>query len=340
MVAGPRRDTTQKTARGALGAKTWERVKALARAREASAISGRARASAALRDTAIVVLLGEAGLRNEELLSCAVMTCSPAAPTARARGCAFTARAPSSGSSHYAPKPSTRSRAGNAPVPPSSSRTHCCSPVSDVGAPWARFRRPAARSPGKALTAIVKPIMLAAGIDERLANLHVLRHRRAAAASSPNSSTSWLTPAPRPPASTSTTPPTRSSGPCCVTTAAQVSSPSTNADDATVLDLRARHDRAGSGGVLGRRPRRDAGQRRREFGRACPASPWNALPQACRPGSGASLPPRRRLHRRSRRRVRRRLLLARLPRASPPRTTQLGVVDIEARSQRTTRPRA
>ncbi len=176
MVAGPRHATGDAETRDTLDLETWKRVKQLARAREACAATGRASRAAAVRDTAIVVLLGEAGLRNEELRQLR-------------RDDVFVRRSDGT-------RPWLRVRGKGAKLRDFPLRTE----TIDALTRWERHRPPelfddslllprlgrrradgsfpdaGGALSGKALTAIVKPIMRAAGVDEELCHSHVLRH--------------------------------------------------------------------------------------------------------------------------------------------------------------------
>ena len=176
MVAGPRRIVGEATERDALDEQTWRRVKQLARGREAGAAPGRASRAAALRDTAIIVVLGEAGLRNEELRQLR-------------RDDVFARRSDGT-------RPWLRVRGKGAKLREFPLRTEAvdaltrweharpCELADDpLLLPRLGRRRAAGGFPdaggelsGKALTAIVKPVMQAAGVGEELCHPHVLRH--------------------------------------------------------------------------------------------------------------------------------------------------------------------
>ncbi|MDQ3721510.1 MAG: tyrosine-type recombinase/integrase [Actinomycetota bacterium] len=176
MVAGPRRDTTQETARDALDRRTWERVKHLARAREAGAASGRASHAAALRDTAIVMLLGEAGLRNEELRQLRredvlVRRSDGTRPWLRVHGKGakqrqFPLRTEAIDALTRWERARPAELAEDPLLLPRLGRRRVDGTFPEAGGALS----------GKALTAIVKPIMIAAGVTEHLAHPHVLRH--------------------------------------------------------------------------------------------------------------------------------------------------------------------
>ncbi len=68
------RGASTNRSRDALDAATWKRVKAQARARLAQGPDGRTSPEAAARDLALLLVLGEMGLRSEEARLLTVLT--------------------------------------------------------------------------------------------------------------------------------------------------------------------------------------------------------------------------------------------------------------------------
>jgi integrase/recombinase XerD len=162
--------------RDALDEQTWRPVRELARARRVRSARSRTSPGAAARDYALILVLGDIGLRSEEARSLEVASIK----TKRADG----------------RKPWLRVRGKGAkqrelPIP---------TDVADALLVWERARPPeladdpllfprlgrqrrdgrfpdaGGRLSGQALSDIVKPIMLAAGVPAELAHPHVLRH--------------------------------------------------------------------------------------------------------------------------------------------------------------------
>lgn len=155
---------------------TWKRVKQLAHGRERT--TGRARASrtAAIRDTAIVVCLGELGLRNEELRAARLEDL-------------FAKR--SDGTPPVAASPRQGRQAAGVPLATEAIdaltrwERHRPSELADDPLLFPRLGRQrvdgsfpdaGGQLTGNGLTAIVKPVMQAAGVPDALAHPHVLRY--------------------------------------------------------------------------------------------------------------------------------------------------------------------
>ena len=165
--------------------KTWERAKAITRARLSAAPHNRATRIAALRDLCLILLLGEQGLRSEEARAArheAIFTRGPAGsrPWLRINGkgarlrelplATETAEALAEWE-HERPAeldhdPLLLPRLGR----PRHER------ANSWDQPQLSFPRARGQLSGQGLSDIVKPIMLAAGVPAELAHPHVLRH--------------------------------------------------------------------------------------------------------------------------------------------------------------------
>ena len=176
MVAGPRPAKGDGQTRDALEADVWKRVKQVARGREAGAASGRASRAAAVRDTAVVVLLGEAGLRNEELRRLRrddvfARHSDGTRPWLRVHGKGskrrdFPLRAEAVDALTRWERARPRELEDEPLLLPRLGRRRVDGAFPDAGGQLS----------GKGLTAIVKPIMRAAGVPDELCHPHVLRH--------------------------------------------------------------------------------------------------------------------------------------------------------------------
>ena len=176
MVAGPRHLGGDAGMRDSLDELTWRRVKQIARGRQASDAAGRTSHAAAVRDTAIIVLLGEAGLRNEELRHARrddifVRRSDATRPWLRVRGKGAKLREfPMRTETIDALTRWERARPGElADDPlllPRLGRRRVDGSFPDAGGMLS----------GKGLTVIVKPIMQAAGVPDELCHPHALRH--------------------------------------------------------------------------------------------------------------------------------------------------------------------
>ena len=184
LVEGTALDDRERT-RDALDRDTWERVKAIARARLNASPRNRATRIAALRDLCLILLLGDQGLRSEEARS--------------ARFDAIFIRG-SAGSRPWLRVTGKGSKLRELPL-----ATETAEALADweanrpaeldedpvllprLGRPrheqanrWDRsqltFPRAGGQLSGQGLSDIVKPLMLAAGVAPELAHPHVLRH--------------------------------------------------------------------------------------------------------------------------------------------------------------------
>jgi integrase/recombinase XerD len=164
--------------REALDEATWRRVKDAARARLAQGPKGRSSRAAALRDLAIILMLGGMGLRSEEVRMVRTSSIGPKR---------------SDGLTPWLTVHGKGDKTRELPIP-----TEVADAVLDwltvrqqiVGSDGILFARlgrerrdgtfpdaqPDARLSSAALREIVGPIMLAAGVPAQLAHPHVLRH--------------------------------------------------------------------------------------------------------------------------------------------------------------------
>lgn len=174
VEATPLRDGTAH--REALDELTWRRVKEIARARLVRSPRARGSRPAAARDYALILVLGQMGLRSEEARSLEVSAVRPK----RADGLRPWLRVQGKGA-----------KVRELPIP---------TEVSEALLGWERerpgelahdplllprlgrrrrdgsFPDAGGRLSGQALSEIAKPIMLAAGVPAELAHPHVLRH--------------------------------------------------------------------------------------------------------------------------------------------------------------------
>ncbi len=187
MIEGSRTGA-QPRRRDALDAMTWKRVKDVARARLHQGPRGRTSTAAAHRDLALILVLGEMGLRSEEAR---VLTTSSIAPKR------------SDGLTPWLTVHGKGAKTRELPIPPE---------VADTLLAWLGHRERILPGPGillprlgrqradgsfpdagasvdergatiddgrlsaRALRDIVRPVMLAAGVPAGLAHPHVLRH--------------------------------------------------------------------------------------------------------------------------------------------------------------------
>ena len=170
----PRAERDQPAAPKALSAAQYERLIREAKARIADD------PLAGARDLAIVLVLGDAGLRCEELASSSDAT---SCPRARAPCCApwtcDTARAIASGASSSAPTRPARSCAGTASAPAPSARppmTRRCSSRSGAAAATAPTRASAAAAGRRCSPTLLKRLGAAAELPDELRHPHALRH--------------------------------------------------------------------------------------------------------------------------------------------------------------------
>jgi len=176
LVAGPRHFRGDGRCREALDEATWKRVKQLARGRERT--TGRARTSrtAAIRDTAIVVCLGELGLRNEELRAARLedlfaKRSDGTRPWLQVRGKGAKLREfPLATEAIDALTWWERHR------PPELAEDPLLFPRLGRQRVDGSFPDAGGQLTGNGLAAIVKPLMQAAGVPAELAHPHVLRH--------------------------------------------------------------------------------------------------------------------------------------------------------------------
>jgi integrase len=184
LVEGTALDDRERT-RDALDRETWERVKAIARARLNAPPRNRATRIAALRDLCLVLLLGEQGLRSEEARSArcdAIFTRGSAGtrPWLRVTGKGSKLR--------ELPLATETAEAladweANRPVelvddpvllPRLGRPRH--ERVNGWDGPQTTLPRAGGQLSGQGLSDVVKPLMLAAGVPADLAHPHVLRH--------------------------------------------------------------------------------------------------------------------------------------------------------------------
>jgi site-specific recombinase XerD len=187
MIEGSR-GGAQPRRHDALDAATWKRVKDAARARLHQGPRGRTSKAAAHRDLALILVLGEMGLRSEE---------------ARVLGTGSIAPKRSDGLTPWLTVQGKGAKTRHLPVPPEVAEAllawldHRVRVLPDPGILLPRLGRERAdgsfpeagarvdehgdaiddgRLSARALRDIVRPVMLAAGVPAALAHPHVLRH--------------------------------------------------------------------------------------------------------------------------------------------------------------------
>jgi integrase len=184
LVEGTGLDERERT-RDALDRETWERVKAIARARLSSSPRSRATRIAALRDLCLVLLLGEQGLRSEEARSArsdAIFTRGPAGsrPWLRIIG-----KGSKLGEVPLATETAEALAAWEAERPAELHDDPLLLPrlgrprheqANSWDAAQLTLPRAGGRLSGQGLSDIVKPLMLGAGVPAELAHPHLLRH--------------------------------------------------------------------------------------------------------------------------------------------------------------------
>ncbi|HEY2201281.1 MAG TPA: tyrosine-type recombinase/integrase [Solirubrobacteraceae bacterium] len=187
MIEGSR-GPTQPRRRDALDAATWKRVKDAARARLRQGPSGRTSKAAAHRDLALILVLGEMGLRSEEAR---LLTTSSIAPK-RADGLTPWLTVHGKGAkTRELPMPlevadallawleqRERIAPGSGVLFPRLGRQRTDGSFPDAGARVDEHGRTVddGRLSPHALRDIVRPVMLGAGVPAELAHPHVLRH--------------------------------------------------------------------------------------------------------------------------------------------------------------------
>jgi site-specific recombinase XerD len=184
LVEGNAIDDRERT-RESLDAETWQRVKALARARLSAAPRARATRPAALRDLCVLLLLGEQGLRSDEARSARSDAIFRRGPVGSRRWLRVTGKGSKIRELPLATETAEALAAWEAERPAELADEPLLLPrlgrprlerANDWDELRPRFPRAGGKLSAQGLSDIVKPLMLAAGVPPQLAHPHVLRH--------------------------------------------------------------------------------------------------------------------------------------------------------------------